>query len=107
MTLVTLSIQDVVTVVTLSTQDNARLLQQLKLGFKRTINWNKCISKVTVQERNQYLDYLIDPNFERVNRLFILSFEKDTGQASYNRYYLPLIEIKDYSVKINGKKIFN
>ena len=29
-----------VPVVTLSTQDNAKLLQQLKSGFKRTINWN-------------------------------------------------------------------
>ena len=28
-------------VVILSTQDNAKLLQQLKSGFKRTINWNK------------------------------------------------------------------
>ena len=30
-----------VLLVTLSTQDNAKLLQQLKSGFKRTINWNK------------------------------------------------------------------
>ena len=30
-----------VPVVTLSTQDNAKLLQLLKSGFKRTINWNK------------------------------------------------------------------
>ena len=30
-------------VVTLSTQDNAKLLQQLKTGFKRTINWNNHI----------------------------------------------------------------
>ena len=30
-----------VSVVTLSTQDNAALLQQLKSGFKITINWNK------------------------------------------------------------------
>ena len=30
-----------VPVVTLSTQDNEKLLQQLKSGFKRTINWNK------------------------------------------------------------------
>ena len=27
--------------VTLSTQDNVKLLQQLKSGFKRSINWNK------------------------------------------------------------------
>ena len=30
-----------VPVITLSTQDNAKLLHQLKSGFKRTINWNK------------------------------------------------------------------
>ena len=30
-----------VPVVTLSTQDNAKLLQQLKSDFKRKINWNK------------------------------------------------------------------
>ena len=48
-----------VPVVTLSTQDNAKLLEQLKSGFKRTINRNKYEPKVTVQEQNQYLDLLI------------------------------------------------
>ena len=48
-----------VPVVTLSTHDNAKLLQQLKSDFKRTINCNKYQSKVKVQERNRYLDYLI------------------------------------------------
>ena len=42
----------------LSTQDNAKLLQQLKSGFKKTIKWNKYQSKVTMQTRNQYLDYV-------------------------------------------------
>ena len=37
---------------TLSTQENARLLQQLKSGFKRTINWNKYQSKLTIQAQN-------------------------------------------------------
>ena len=60
-----------VQVVTLSTQDNAKLLQQLKSGFKRTINWNKYQSKVTVQEKNPYLDYLINPSFQRVNIFFV------------------------------------
>ena len=40
-----------VQVVTLSTNDNAELLQQLKSGFKRTINWNKYQSKVTIQNK--------------------------------------------------------
>ena len=57
-------------IVTLSTQDNAKLLQQLKVGFKCTINWNKCRSKTTIQNApNQYLDYLIETSFQGVNRL--------------------------------------
>ena len=47
-----------VPVVTLSTQDNAKILQQLKSDFKRAINWNKY--QLKVQERNQYLDCFID-----------------------------------------------
>ena len=60
-----------VPVVTLLTQDNAKLLQQLKSGFKRTINWHKYRSKVTIQAPNPYLDFLIDPSFQGVNRLFL------------------------------------
>ena len=56
-------------IVTLSTQGNAKLLQQLKSGFKRTINWNKYQSKVSMQAPNPYLNYLIDPSFQGVNRL--------------------------------------
>ena len=48
-----------VPVVTLSTDDNAKLLQQLKSGFKRTINWGKYKSKAETQEQKQYLDYSI------------------------------------------------
>ena len=64
-----------VPVVTLSTQDNVKLLDQLESGFKGTINWNKYQSKATVQAWNQYLDYLIDPIFQGVNRLFALLFK--------------------------------
>ena len=52
-----------VLVVTLSTNNNGKLLQQLKSGFKRTIKWNKYQSKVAIARQNQYLDYLIDPIF--------------------------------------------
>ena len=52
-----------VPVVTLSTQDNVKLLQQFKSEFKRTINCNKYQSKVSIQRQSQYLDYLTDPNF--------------------------------------------
>ena len=59
-----------VPVVILSIQDNAKLLQQLKSGFKRAINWNKYQSKATIRAPNPHLDYLIDPSFHGVNRLF-------------------------------------
>ena len=62
-------------VVTLSTQDNAKLLEQLKLGFKRTINWNKYEPKVKLERQNLYRDFLISPSFHGVNRPFVLSFE--------------------------------
>ena len=66
---------------TLSTQNHAKPLEKLNYGFKRTINWNKYQSKKSREERNQYFDYLIDPSFQGVNRLFVLSFE-DKGQRS-------------------------
>ena len=64
-----------VPVVTLSTDDNAKLLQQLKSNFKRKINWNKYESSIKTFAQNRYLNYLINPNFQGVNRLFVLSFE--------------------------------
>ena len=76
-------------------------MQQLKSGFKRTINWDKYQSKVTEQQENRHLDFLTDPRFERVNRLFVLAFENNGGTTSYTRHYLPLAEIKDYNVVID------
>ena len=66
-----------VPVLILSTQDNAKLHELLKSGFKRTINWNKYQPKVSPERPNQYLDFLIDPSFQGVNRLFVLSFENE------------------------------
>ena len=95
-----------VPVATLSTQDNAKLLQQLKSGFKKTINWNKYQWKVTIQVSNPYLDYLI-PSFQGVNRCFALSFETTTDRTIHRKYYLPTVEIKDYNVMINGQNFFH
>ena len=57
-----------VPVPTLSTQDNIKLLKQLNSGFKRSIYWNKYLSKTTNQARNRYLYFLIDPRFQGVNK---------------------------------------
>ena len=74
-----------VPLVTLSTQDNAKLLEQLKSGFKRTINRNKYQSKISTKRSNQSSDYLIDPSFQGVNRLFVLSFENEGQRTKLQR----------------------
>ena len=81
-------------VVTLSVQNNAKLLQQLTTGFKRTINWNKYQSKPTLQTQSRCLNYLIDPSFQGVNRLFVLSFENYAHWRSHKRYFLPTLKKK-------------
>ena len=52
-----------VPVVTLSTQDNAKLLPELKSSFKRTISWNKYLEKPELLARNRNLNHLIEPSF--------------------------------------------
>ena len=60
-------------VVTLSTQDNAKLLPQLKSGFKRTISWNKYLPKPELLAQNANLNHLIELSFQGINRLFVFS----------------------------------
>ena len=96
-------------VVILSTQDNNKLLEQLKIGFKRTIKWNKYKSEMTNQAENNNLNYLIDPAFSKVDRLFVFSFkinEDKCNRTSFSKYFMSNVEIKDFNVFIDGKSFF-
>ena len=96
-----------VSVVTLSTQENIKLLKQLQFGFKRTIDWNKYLAKRTDQAQNRSFNYLISLSFQGVNRLFVLSFKDDNdGRESHKQYYLPTVEIKDYNVMSDERNLF-
>ena len=75
-----------VPVVTLSTQDNSKLLPQLKNGFGRTITWNKYLVKPELLAQNINLNHLIDPSFQGVNRRFVLAYEDDAQRTSNKRY---------------------
>ena len=94
-------------VVTLSTQENTKPLQQLKSGFKRVINWNKYLSKPELLAQNPNLNHLVEPSFQGINRLFVLAFENDDDRTSDDEYYLPTVEIKDYNIVINGENFFD
>ena len=94
-------------VVTLSTQENTKFLQQLQSGFKSVINWNKYLSKPELLAQNPNLNHLVEPSFQGINRLFVLAFENDDDRISDDEYYLPTVEIKDYTIVINGENFFD
>ena len=85
-----------VPVVTLSNENDVKLLEQLKSGFKRTIKWNKYRSQMTIQPKNNNANYLIDSTFTNVNRLFVLSFSRnslgDDKRDSFLLYYVPNVK---------------
>ena len=99
-----------VPVVTLSKENGIKLLEQLKLGFKRTTKWSKYRSEMTIQLQNSNLNYLINPTFTNVNRLLVLSFQRNNNtdsRYSYSNYYVPKVEINNFNVLIDGKRFFD
>ena len=96
-----------VPVIIFSTENDKRLLEQLRTGFKRTIKWNKYRSEMTNQAETNHLNHLINPTFTKVNRLFVLSFENEEDRTSFSKYYVPKVEIKDFNVLIDGKSFFD
>ena len=99
-----------VPVVSLSKENGIKLLEQLKSEFKRTIKWNKYRSQMTIQPQNNNLNYLIDPTFTNVNRLFVLPFPRNNNtdsRYSFSNYYVPQVKINDFNVLIDGKSFFD
>ena len=98
-----------VLVVVLPINDNINFLENIKQGFKRTIPWNKYRSDMTTQQKNNNLDYLIDPTF-RINILFVLLFKHDNDDPkrhSLDAYDMPLAKIKDFNALIDHKLFFD
>ena len=65
---------------------------------------------MTIQPENKNVNYLIDPTFTNINRLFVLSFARTNAgdnRDSFSDYYLPNIQIKDFNVLIDGKILFD
>ena len=107
----TLSITDCklyVPAVTLSKDDETKLLTNLKSGFKKEIIWNNYRSQMTTEAINNNLNILIDPAFTNVNRLFVLAYGQDNNdRQSFSRFYLPNVMVKDYNVIIDKLAFFD
>ena len=99
-----------VPVVALFINDYIKFLEKIKQGFKRTLSWYKYRSEITTQPKHNNLDYLIDPIFRNINRLFVLPFKNgnnDLTRDSFAKYYMPLVEIKDFNALIDNKPFFD
>ena len=109
-TCATLSITDCklyIPVVTLSKDDEIKLLTNLKSGFKREIIWNKYRSEMSTEEANNNLNILIDPTFTNVNRLFVLAYRTADDRQSFSQFYLPNVMVRDYNVIIDKLAFFD
>ena len=106
----TLAIKDCklyIPVVTLSKDDEIKLLTNLKSGFKRKIIWNKYRSQMTTEEANNNLNILIGPTCTNVNRLFVLAYPTADDRQSFSQFYLPKVMIKDCNVIIDKLAFFD
>ena len=90
-----------VPVVTLSKENDIKLLEQLKTGFNH---------KYRSQPQNNNLNYLIDPTFTNVNRLFVSSFPRNNNtdsRYSFSNYNVPKFKVNDFNVLIDGESFFD
>ena len=86
--------------VTLQAEYETKLYEELKTGITMTVTWNKYRSEVINQTATNNLNYFIEPTFNNVDRLFVLTFENEKDRSSFSKYYTPTVEIKDYNILI-------
>ena len=95
-----------VPVVTLLTEYQNKLYKELKTGISTDFKWNKYRSQIINQTTTNNLNFLIDPTFNNINRLFVLAFPNEEDRRSFSKYYTPTVEIKDYNVIIDGEPFY-
>ena len=65
---------------------------------------------MSIQPQKNNLNYLIDPTFTNVNRLFVLSFPRNNNtdcRYSFPNYYVPKVKVYDFNILIDGKNFFD
>ena len=101
-----------VPVVTLSKEDNKDFIEQQNKGFQRSIYWNEYTTKEINEnaDANVFKYINLDPSFQGVNRLFVMTYNRADGQPTRNRqqkYYLPRIDLEKYSAIIDGRNFYD
>ena len=99
--------------VTFSTEDSAKLSKLLTEGFKRPVYWNKHkIIPNNSCDRDDNVRELLDSSYQGVKRLFVLAYKDQDGTNrvaadSHRRYFLPRVKIKNCSIKIDGRNLYD
>ena len=106
----TLAINDCklyIPVVTLSKDDEIKLLTNLKSGFTREIEWNKYRSQMSTEEENNNLNISIDPTFTNVNRLFVLAYQTADDRHSYYQFLYQKLWLKIFMLLFDKLAFFD
>ena len=101
-----------VPVVTFSKEDNKDFIEQQNKGFQRSIYWNEYKTKEINEnaDANVFKYINLDPSFQGVNRLFVMTYNRANGQPTRNgqrKYYLPRIDLEKYNVIIDGRNFYD
>ena len=100
-----------VPVVTLSKEDNKDFIEQQNKGFQRSISWNEYKIKEKTEDADASgTNINLDPSFQGVNRLFLMTYNGAAGQATRDgqrKYYLPRVDLKKYNVIIDGRNFYD
>ena len=90
-----------VSVVTLQEKFENELYTKLKTAIYIDFKWKRYRTQIINQPATNNLNFLINPTFNNVNRLFVLAFPNEEDGNSFSLYYKPIVEIKDYNVLID------
>ena len=107
-----------VPVVTLSAEDNVKLVKQLNEGFKRPVYWNKYkvidnkVVEIDAANKEKHIREWFDLSYQGVKRLFVLAYDNTEGNNqvsvnSFKKYFLPRVKIENYNIKIDGKNVYD
>ena len=107
-----------VPVVTLSAEDNVKLVKQLNEGFKRPVYWNKYkvthnkVVEIAAANAEKHIRELLDSSYEGVKRLFVFAYDNAAGNKhifvdSFKKYFLPRVKIENYNVQIDGRNFYD
>ena len=100
-----------VPIVTLKTEENAKLSKLLNEGFKRSVYWNHYKIFLKDYAANENITERLDASFQGVSKLFVLAYQRGddnyVNEKAFNKYFLPKIKIKKYNVEIDGRNFYD